>query len=207
MKNAALMIFVLVLSCMISAKASTFTVNSRALDGSNTPHFVTYTASCLGMYEFDVSGTYQYTLSTSTYWADAGWATLDSWATITPKVDGTPRQDTPIDPALPTPAGILMLWFSDGSENFHEWGEYSSSHTYSTHRTLTAGQQLTFWISDWYPYSATDYQRSYGPQCYADNSGFLTVSVAVEAVPEPSSFVALGALVVPLLARSRCRKH
>jgi hypothetical protein len=53
---------------------------------------------------------------------------------------------------------------------------------------LNAGQQVSFWISDWTPDLATDYGRP-GNAMYFDNAGAMTVDVV--AVPEPSSIVSI----------------
>jgi hypothetical protein len=149
------------------AASALLTVHGRDLHAADAPDFVTYTCPESGVYEIRASGTWQYWLPDfPTYWADAGWATFDSWATIRPKLDGS-------DPKV-APNGVLMLWFNDGVTDFHEWGEYSPAHQYSITKDLSLGQQLTFWVSDWYPYKNN--------QTYSDNAGSLNVEII--RVPE-----------------------
>ncbi len=157
-----------VASLALGASAS-LTVNSRDLGGANAPDFVTYTCVASGRYNIQVSGTWQYWAPTyPSYWADAGWATFDNWATVRPKLDGTPPNDAP--------DGVLMLWCSDGVTTNHEWGAYSPVHEYTISKDLIAGQHLTFWLSDWYPYTSHSE--------YLDDVGSLNVNISRR--PEPS---------------------
>ena len=158
------------------ASAVTLIVVSHALDGSDAPEFVTFTADVAGPYSIEVAGTYQYYVPWyPSYWADAGWATWDVWDTVRPKIDGGPVRDHPGGPwRYDLPAGILMLWMNDGATDFHEWGDYSASHRYGVTKSLAAGQQLTFWVRD---------------LNHRDNSGHFTVDVTL--IPEPASSLVL----------------
>jgi len=120
----------------------------------------------------------------STYpwaYADAEWVQIyeNQWSEYS--YDGYPDHSTEL-----SINGNFFDWegqLADGSYAVHI---YSENHNYRVNLYTPGG--LDFWIYDGY---------------YVDNIGGLEVTI--EAVPEPSSLIALGALLTPLLAFRRKR--
>ncbi len=182
MKVLLVVLCVIVFAC--AAQAENLFVSATTTDGAWTSPL---TAG--QMYELVASGTYVYIGSNmaDAEWnqesGDAGkyWTELSSYWPPTSYVQDT--HDLIID-------GVAVNW--RGGPNWVEH-TYSPDHVYKYYLT-GSGASVHLAIADSYPLGD-------GEMYFYDNIGGLDVSVT--QVPEPSSLIALGALMTPILAFRR----
>lgn len=138
------------------------------------------------LYDFTIVGTYFFSPYPNVI-ADAEWSDPYNWVecavynSLAADALDVVINDTPVD----------WLGTSDGIT--YAPHTFSPTHTY-IYRYVGTGASVNFHVADLFPW---------GGDCTGDNSGFLTVDVT--PVPEPSSLIAMCALLTPLLSFRRSK--
>jgi hypothetical protein len=144
-------------------------------------------------YLLKASGTYSYSDNTATF-ADAGYLTFDSWATIRTDVGirATTLPGSYLSNEPGVGAGTLLVDFGAGPEVV-DWGDYAPTHIYRFEFTA-ASDVLGFVIGDWWgDWDGGDCEFQ---ACQFDNDGGLSVTVSeITAVSAPATVW----LVAPVL--------
>ena len=177
------MLSCLALICLWAASASSETL---ILPATNIVGVYSSPLTAGQLYEFTVAGTYVYGNAPNAI-ADAEWSNSYNWA------EGGIYDSLATDTLDVVINDAAVDWQGTSDGVTYAPHTFSPTHAY-IYRYTGTGSRVNFHVADLFPW---------GGDCTGDNSGFLTVNVT--PVPEPSSLIALGALVTPLLAFRRRR--